>query len=84
MLSLGNAIRSLGYLLVLLVWIIQFVSAQGSNAIVVSPTGFQITAGQPATIEYMNPSLRSDYLSSWISHEIADIAPKELSPFSLS
>jgi hypothetical protein len=84
MLSLRNAMRSFGYLLVLLACIIQFVSAQGSNVIVVPPKGFQITAGQPTTIEYTNPSLRSDYLSSRVSPQVADISPIELSPFSLS
>jgi hypothetical protein len=84
MLSLRNAMRSYGYLLVLLACIIHLVSAQGSNTIVIPQNGFQVTAGQPTTIEYINPSLRSAYVSSHNSPETADISATALSPFSLS
>ncbi|KAF7509990.1 hypothetical protein GJ744_007304 [Endocarpon pusillum] len=51
--------RSLCFLLVLLAGIFQLVSAQGSNAITIPPDGFNVTAGQPTTISWTNPSLRT-------------------------
>ncbi|ERF75276.1 hypothetical protein EPUS_00068 [Endocarpon pusillum Z07020] len=48
--------RSLCFLLVLLAGFFQLVSAQGSNTITVPPDGFNVTAGQPTTISWTNPS----------------------------